>query len=319
MSGNKYTEVQFKREQEEKLKLLQSLQGLRAECMELRKQLDEKVNDMSDGLRATFNTEVAASRQWLSKKETTPPDTYSMGHSLDGLHHAQRRQEQINSDGRTCLKKFQLALTEKAGAIGRAIAEQQVTVNQTLLQNSEVLQLWYGQEAVAAWKSRLEQADQSAHTEHYPEAEAQLSALHSEVQAKVTQATEQETQHQRRLYLLTALRQVTADLHFTEITEPNFEKPGERGSRIVFSVDTHDRGRIDFHLTMEGLGSFSAMGDNQCPVEFGTLSKQLNDQYGIQTRFRPATGEPAPELRRKGEKELPDDGAQRTTGADAGN
>ncbi|MCI0653256.1 MAG: hypothetical protein L0Y39_02080 [Methylococcaceae bacterium] len=48
--------------------------------------------------------------------------------------------------------------------------------------------------------------------------------------------------------LLGALRQVALDLHFTETTEPSFEKPGERGSRIVFSVDTHDRGRIDFHL-----------------------------------------------------------------------
>lgn len=237
---------------------------------------------------------------------------YIQSHSLDDLRQAQHRQEPINSDGRTCLKNLQLALTEKADAIGRAVAEQQIAVNQHLLQNTDVLQLWNGQDAVAAWKLRLEQATQLADSEHYPEAEAQLSALHSELHAEVSEATKKETQHQRRLYLLTALRQVVADLHFTEITQPNFEKPQERDSRIVFSVNTHDRGRIDFHLTLEGLGSFSAMADNQCPVEFGTLSKQLNDQYGIQTRFRPVTGEATPELRRRGEQELPDDGAQQS-------
>ena len=114
------------------------------------------------------------------------------------------------------------------------------------------------------------------------------------------------------MYLLKALRQVAADLHFTEITQPHFEKPSERGSRIVFSVDTHDRGQIDFHLTLDGLGSFSEMADNQCPVEFGELSKQLDERFGIQTQFRPVTGESTPELRRKSEKELPDDGARQT-------
>jgi hypothetical protein len=317
MSGKKYTQVQLQRERQEKLDLLQSLQSLLAECTALRKQLEDQVNGMSEGLRSTFNAEVAASRQWLHG--TTLVDTYSMDHRLDDLRQAQRRQEQITNAGRTCLKNLQLALTQKADAIGRAVAEQRVTVTQFLLQYGEVLRLWYGAEAVAAWESKLEQAAQWLDTDHYHEAEGQLSALHSELQAKASQATNWEAQHQRRLYLLKALRQVAADLHFTEITQPSFEKSGERGSRIVFSVDTHDRGRIDFHLTLDGLGSFSEMADNQCPVEFGTLSKQLDERFGIHTQFRPVTGESTPELRRKGEKERPDDGAQQTAATGGGN
>lgn len=308
MSGEKYTEVQLQRERQEKLDLLQSLQSLQAESAALQKQLAGQINAMSEGLRATFNAEVTASRQWL--QGPTPVDAYSMDHPLDELRQAQRWQEQVANAGRTCLKNLQLALTQKADALGRAVAEQRVAVTQLLLQHREVLSLWHGAEAVAAWDSRLEQAAQRLEADHYHEAQGQLAALQSEVQAKAEQATKWETQHQRRLYLLKALRQVAADLHFTEIAPPRFEKPGERGSRIVFSVDTHDRGRIDFHLKLEGLGSFSEMGDTQCPVEFGELSKQLDEQFGIQTRFRPVGAESTPELRRKGEKELPDDGAR---------
>lgn len=308
MSGQKYTEVQLQRERQEKLDLLQTLQSLQVECTALQKQLADQINGLSEGLRSTFNAEVAASQQWL--QGLTPVDAYSMDHRLDELRQARCRREQITTAGRGCLKNLQLALTQTADALGRSVVEQGVAVTQLLLQHREVLGLWYGAEAVAAWESRLEQAVRWLEAEHYHDAESQLTALHGELQAKANQATDWETQHQRRLYLLKALRQVAADLHFDEIAPPRFEKPGERGSRIVFSVDTHDRGRIDFHLMLNGLGSFSEMADTQCPVEFGALSEQLQEQFGIQTQFRPVGAASTPELRRKGEKELPDDGAR---------
>lgn len=308
MSGEKYTEVQLQRERQEKLDLLQSLQSLQAECTALQKQLANQINGMSEGLRTTFNAEVATSRQWL--QELGPVDAYSMDRDIDELRQARRRWEPITTAGRTYLKNLQLALTQKADALGHAVAEQRVVVTQLLLQHREVLGLWYDADAVAAWESKLEQATQRLASDRYHEAQQQFTALHGELRAKADQAVDREAQHQRRLYLLKALRQVAADLNFTEIAPPRFEKPGERGSRIIFSVDTHDRGRIDFHLMLNGLGSFSEMGDKQCPVEFGTLSEQLQEQFGIQTQFRPVGAESTPELRRKGEKELPDDGAR---------
>ncbi len=128
MSGEKYTQVRLQRERQEKLNLLQSLQSLQSESAALQKQWTDQINGMSEGLRSTFDTEVAASRQWLHG--TTPVDTYSMDHSLDDLRQTQRRQEQVTNSGRTCLRNLQLALTQKADAIGRAVAEQRVAITQ---------------------------------------------------------------------------------------------------------------------------------------------------------------------------------------------
>ena len=106
MSGEKYTEIQLQRERQEKLSLLQTLQSLQSESAALQQQLADQINSMSEGLRATFNAEVAASRQWL--QGATPVGKYSMDHSLADVRQAQRRQEQITSAGRTCLKNFSL-------------------------------------------------------------------------------------------------------------------------------------------------------------------------------------------------------------------
>jgi len=160
MSGEKYTQVRLQRKRQEKLNLLQSLQSLQSESAALQKQLTDQINGMSEGLRSTFTAEVAASRQWL--QGATPVSKYSMDHSLDAIRQARDRQEQVTNAGRTCLKNLQLALTQKADALGRAVAEQRVTVTQLLLQHTEVLRLWYGAEAVAAWNFTWKYQDGAA-------------------------------------------------------------------------------------------------------------------------------------------------------------
>jgi hypothetical protein len=148
MSGEKYTEIQLRRERQQALELLQGLQSLQSESAALQKQLADQINGMSEGLRSTFTAEVAASRQWL--QGATPVSKYNMGHRLEAIRQAQRQQEQLVNAGRSCLKNLQLALTQKADALGRAVAEQRVAVTQLLLQHSEVLRLWCGAEAIAA-------------------------------------------------------------------------------------------------------------------------------------------------------------------------
>lgn len=314
MSGHKFTEVDLQAERQERLDLQQGLQALAAEHAALRNRLDATLAGMSQGLRSTFAGEVAASRAWLNtaRRPAESAAGQARDEDLARLRQAHREQTRSAEAGRTCLKELELARTQKADALGRAAAEQRVVTSQTLLQHGETLRLWYGRPALADWESQLDRAAQWIDQERYSEAQERLEAIRAELQEKAAQATDWETRHQRRLYLLKALRQVCADLGFAEIGEPAFAHPGERGSRILLTVDTHDRGRIDFNLTLEGLGSFSQMGDSHCPMEFDSLSRKLDEQFGIHTRFRPDTGQATPELRRKGEKDLPDDGARQT-------
>jgi hypothetical protein len=72
-------------------------------------------------------------------------------------------------------------------------------------------------------------------------------------------------------------------------------------------VDTLDRGRVAFTLSLEDISSFSEIVQDRCFEEFGQLSRYLEEAFGIQTQFRLADGELPPKLRHKGELDLPTD------------
>mgnify|MGYP003701862277 CR=1 FL=1 len=309
MSGKKYSAVQLQRERQEKLKLRQHLDSLETEKVALYQQLDDTKNNMSDGLRATFSQEVNAAQQWLAKARsaTDPYYDYGADSELSDLKIAYDRKRQVTATGRGHLKSLQLTLTQKADAMGQALAKQVADANQQLLQQQHVLQLWCGDNSMSAWQQTLAHANQLLATEHYGTLQKLLTQLQKELKEKGDWASAQEEKHQRRLYLLKALRQVAAELGFAELDTPTFENNDDRGSRILLSVDTYNQGHIDFYLTLEGLASFSEMGQERCPVEFGTLSQQLEEQFGVQTCFNSVEGSPEQALRQKGEKELPDD------------
>lgn len=309
MSGRKFTEVQLERERQERLDLKQAIETITAERAALRDRLDTALAGMTDGLRTSFPAETAACRAWLD----TPVPANAHDESIAQLRQSSDAQTRHAESGRASLRELELALTDKADALARTLTAERIAAAETLLQHTGTLRLWYGAPAIADWQARLDQAARWIDEDRYPQAQDLLRTLQAELDTKAAEATDRETRHQRRLYLLKALRQVCADLYFTEVGEPAFEHSGERGSRLLLTVDTHDRGRIDFSLTLDGLGSFSEMGDRHCPVEFGTLSERLEEQFGIHTQFRPDGDQPTPELRRMGEKDLPGDGARQAT------
>jgi len=311
MSGRKFSEVQLQQQRQEKLDILQTLDSLRTETTALCQQLDTMTKSQSAGLRATFSQEINAAQQWLTEAHPAEGHNYNVDSTLTEIKNAHAHQASVTAAGREYLESLQLALTQKADAMGQALAKQLAAANQQLLEQRHVLQLWCGEAAITTWQQSLARANELLETEHYGTLQTQLTELQGELSEKGRWSSAQEEKHQRRLYLLKALRQVSAELGFEEqVGGPQFEKNGDRGSRILLSVDTHDQGRIDFHLTLDGLASFSEMGEDRCPVEFGTLSQQLEEEFGVHTRFRPVDGSAAPVLRQKGEKELSEDGGQ---------
>ncbi|HEC84628.1 MAG: hypothetical protein DRR19_15040 [Candidatus Parabeggiatoa sp. nov. 1] len=315
MSGQKYSAVRLQQERQEKLNLRQTLESLETETVALCQQLDNTKNSMSEGLQATFSKEINMAQQWLKKARSAAGHYYDYDDSegdseLFILKTAGNRQRQLTAAGRGHLKSLQLTLTQKADAMGQALAKQLADANQQLFQQLHVLQLWCGEDSLNTWQQTLAQANNLLKTEHYGTLQTQLTDLQRELKEKGDWASAQEEKHQRRLYLLKALRQVAAELGFAELDTPQFENNDDRGSRILLSVDTYNQGRIDFYLTLEGLASFSDMNHERCPIEFGTLSQQLEAEFGVQTHFCSIEGSPEQSLRQKGEKELPDDGGR---------
>jgi hypothetical protein len=94
---------------------------------------------------------------------------------------------------------------------------------------------------------------------------------------------------------------------FKEEAGPCYEREGDRGSCILFTVDTLDRGKIAFTLGLGEVSSFSEIADDRCFEDSGQLSQYLEETFGIHTQFRLAEGESPPKLIQKGEMDLPED------------
>ena len=173
------------------------------------------------------------------------------------------------------------------------------------ISHSELFRLWFGAEQVQKWEDALQEAQRLLNEEHYPALEQLLEETAGEIDKKSKWAKEQEDKHQKRLYLLRALRQVCAEMKFQEESKPRYEREGDRSSSILLTVDTLDRGRLAFTLSLDEISSFSEIVDNHCFEEFGQLSEYLEEKFGVQTAFRLADGSPPPKLIRKGELDQP--------------
>jgi len=272
----------------------------------LRKQIARTLEEMSAGLQDAFPEQVRQARAWLDRQDLPDTGKLSVWTGRDELRRSRRVLEKAAAEGRQVQKALALALTEKAGQMAQHLAQQLAELESQYASGEGLLQQWLGQEEAAKIARTLEQARHLLQEERYPDLETTLAAFETELAGQVQRAQEQEEKHHKRLYLLKALRQVCAEMGFQEVTAPHYEREGDRGSRLLFAVDTVDQGEISFSLSLDTIHSASQIAEERCFEEFDQLSQYLEQEYGIQARFRYPGQEPPPRLRQKGEMDLPE-------------
>ena len=186
-------------------------------------------------------------------------------------------------------------------------------VEQLWIGHAELCKLWFGQGRVDEYESRLQTLRQLLDAEQYSTLEAELQELPARLDRDGQQAERLEQQHQKRMYLLKAVRQVCAEMGFKETAGPRYATPGDRRSRILLDVDTFSQGKIAFMLALDGISSHSESATDRCFEQFDEISKYLRDRFEIETEFQPVDGQ-RPQLIEKGEKDEPD-GIERTAEA----
>jgi hypothetical protein len=306
MSGRKCSEFQLQQERTEKLRLLQSLTSLHAEVQSLKERTATLLDTVSGGVRASFPNEVHSAQQWLSQIDFPDIKGFGMDTNSVTLRTTNSKLEQAAVQGRQARETLTIAFTQKADELGRRLAGRLAEVERIFISRQQLLRLWCDEAQTQRWERTLQEARQLLDTERYPTLAPLLDALAQELRAQGQRAEEQEDKHQKRLYLLKALRQVCAEMGFQEVSDVRRERAGDRSSSIFLTVDTMDRGQIDFTLSLDQISTFAGIDDNYCFAEFGKLSRALEEEFGVQTQFRPVDGTPAPQLIRKGEMDLPD-------------
>lgn len=286
---------------------VRKLAGVRREVEACAVSLRLLLQSASSGLQATFAEEADRARQWLQHEQAVRKKTTSVGDDATAkeLQAAINRLQSALRDGRAATELLQHAFTERASQL-RAEGESHLSAVEVLFNGGrELLTNWFGEQEEARVRVALQSLRETLQAERLREVDAPCQALQEELKAKLRYAEEQEAKHQRRIYLLKALRQVCAEMGFGEVAPPRYERDGDRSSRIVMTVDTFNHGLVTFHLSLESIEADSMVGETHCFEEFDKLSAQLAEQFGVQTKFRLAEGEPPPKLKRKGELEEP--------------
>lgn len=305
MSGYKHSDFRIEQERARRLELVQQITAAQGEIESLKERITGLLASASPGLKASFGAEVQQAQQWLLQTATTSQKEPDIQSSARVLESQLSNLQSIAQHGQTVLKALVIAFTQKAGERARTCAERLAQCESLYLTKRKLLELWFKQPSISQLDATLKQARTLLEKDNYRQLEEILTYFEKEISEKSQLAEQQEDRHQKRLYLLKALRQVCKEMGFEEVYPPRYEREGERGSRILFMVDTINRGKIEFAISLDGIRSNSEIDPGHCFEDFDQISDYLNNEFGIQTKFELESGEPRPKLKQRGEKDLP--------------
>lgn len=112
-------------------------------------------------------------------------------------------------------------------------------------------------------------------------------SIHLEINSFDEKINSNEELHQKRLYVVKALREICASLGLREKGPPHYLKANDIHSPIVQTFDTLNLGEIKFIVTLDGrLESDSGISTDKCGLEFNEISELLKKEFGMETEFR---------------------------------
>lgn len=281
MSGHSYTAFLLAQEQKERLRILDAIRRQEGEANELRAAIHDALAGAAEGIKATFAREVASAERWMSRSTLT---VVSPQASIAEATSGQAERQRTIEAGRAAHRELLVALTRKADEMGRHLGAQLVEVESGYLECRGLVKGWFPEEATAFDRS-LDQARMFLASGHYGDLEPLLARLSAERIDANTRASTLEEQHQQRLYVLQALLQTCRKFRFRILEEPAEDALGPSIDPLIVRVDTLDKGKIDFTLSLDKIESNSNMISSYCPREFGLLSERLKQNFGVMTKF----------------------------------
>ncbi len=317
MSGRKCSEFRLERERAEKLELIQRINNHSSEIKAIQKSLSEALASVSAGLRNTFASEIQNSRRWLDGINIPDTSRFSVNSNVGDLRSTVNRFSSLVTSGRNIRENLMVALNQKADAMGKRLAQEVSSLESLYISVQELLGRWFGEGDINRIEKRIEEVKKLLDEEQYSTLKPIPGQIIAEINEKAKKAEELEDKHQKRLYLLKALRSVCEEMGFNEISAPKYERQGDRSSTIIYEVDTLGKGEISFAIRLDGISSFSEITDDKCFEEFDQISDFLEDQYGIHTEFQLVDGPPRKRIE-KGALDLPTSGARKTRSASSG-
>lgn len=304
MSGYKRSTVVLDTEREKKLRLLSDISNAGRRLDWLAARITETLDATPPGIRDTFESEVREATDWLSSRVERMVGRYDVTADTGVLSAHLSSMNALMDKGHQVIRTLTTNFTEKADVLYNELSSRLIQLEGEYHGHRETLETWSGCETSGHFVASLSRARQILAKRQLSKLERLVQDVETALNLKVQEAQDLEHKHQKRLYVLKGLRQVCAKMGFDE-SEPVYERDGKR-SRIVYEVDTLDRGRIRFFLSLDGISTESGVADDRCLDEFDTLSSYLRDEFGVKTKFEREGDTTNGKLIQKGEQDLPD-------------
>lgn len=307
MSGRKYSTVRFDATLEQKRQLLNQIDVQRRSAEGIRQQVAQALGGTTKGLRDHFAEESERARQWIEEAESivSTPQALSISSSLSDVSQQAREYSVMMSEGCKIQELLQEAFVKQAGELRSEGAKQIFAVESLFSRAQGLIARWFGSAEVERARNSVRELHQHLQLDRLGEVSRIANSLQQYLNARLELAEANQGKYQRRLYVLKALRQVCADMGFKELAPPRSEHPDDLKSRITLTVDTLNRGEVSFYLSLESIEADSCISQSHCFEEFGQLSTQLAESFGVITKFQMLDRESTAKLIRKGEMEEP--------------
>lgn len=314
MSGRKCTTIRLDAAREKTRKSLAKIARDLRTAEGVRLQLSTALEGASDGLLQHFAGESNRARVWIEKLNAlvATADTLTLASADDQVERRKREVGSIVQEGLGIQSRLAEAFVQQAGKLRAEGAGQLFALKSLLSRGREPISKWGNREFVDLAECKVIELQEQLEMDHLGEVKEGATVLTGEIERELQSAEENAGCHEQRVYVLKALRQVCADMGFTEVSPPSREVESDPKSRIRLIVDTINRGRVTFFLSLDAIESDSCITDSHCFEEFGRLSEQLTESFGVLTEFKMADGTALPKLKRQGERDEPT-GATRDT------
>lgn len=288
MSGLSRSLYRIEQARKVRLRLLDELRDLQREGRALRKAVEQTLANASEGVRATFAGEVAAASAWLGLG--VPTSSVDMDTAVPNANRVRDEIADAVKAGRERHAALVIAFTQKADEMGRRLSADLAEAECGYLAVHALLESWFP-DATADFDAQLARSKQFLSTDRYGDLAPMVDHFAPETSELAALAKVLDEKHQDRLYLLDGLLVTCHKLGFAITLRPTDEERQPTQAPLRVSVDTLDRGKIDFTITLDDIQSDSNMIDTYCPKEFGILSRQLEEEFGVATKF--SVGDPA--------------------------
>jgi hypothetical protein len=303
MSGRKVSRYELERRAALKVERINGLQDCQQQRTALGGHARQALAQAAPGLKHTFSTQVSRTEAWLEEtsREYAQP---SSQWAIERLESEWKTQHEQVEQGKEILSGLLSAFTSQASELGQVMGARLAAYETRFIGREDLIRLWFGEQETTRISAAAAQLSSLLAEQNYRTLEEQLQAAEADLESLIAQAETLETSHQHRTYLLRSLAQVCDEMGFRETRPAAFEQPDQRGSAIIYEVDTFNQGKITFYLTLEGIQSDAESSLDHCMVSFEQLSEKLHEEYDVKTEFKLASGA-APILKTNTAKLLP--------------